>query len=175
MVRRRSPVRSRQRAPFHAPVAQWIEQPPSKRTVTGSNPVGGARRNGPDGPLPPPTYGPMSVTFTFAASDGDATAIGVLCDCRSKLSCACEDFEFYGLCEHTGDGECEHNRFDVSMSNGNAQQVLTGLGFDFDYSGVQSAATFLDRLATADNVHRHGELARLATEAKAKRLSIGWG
>lgn len=116
----------------------------------------------------------MGINFTFAAADGDTNVIGVRCVCADKLSCWCDDFDQYRMCEHTGDGYCEHNRFDVPMTNSSAQQVLYGLGYEFDYVGVLPADDLLARLAEAPLVHRSSDLVALASEAKSKRLSVGW-
>lgn len=116
----------------------------------------------------------MGISFTFAVADGPVPQIGVPCDCRSKMSCSCEDFDYYGLCDHTGDGICEHNRLDVNLSCTNGQRVLDDLGVLFDYVGTVPVEDFLDRLLHHPEIHRQADLLRLAVEAKSKRLDIGW-
>lgn len=160
-------------------VAQLVERRVVVAEVAGSRPVGHpiwpARASGPLGHLWRTTHGvDMGINFTFAVADGPAPQIGVPCVCRSKMSCACEDFAYYEMCEHTGDGVCEHNRFDVPMTNSSAQSVLDRLGFEFDYVGTVDADEFLNRTVAAPGVHRQVELLRLATEAKQRRVSIGW-
>lgn len=64
----------RQRPPHPAPVAQWIEQAPSKRLAAGSSPAGGAiSQNAPEGSSPPGRFVSPTATPTATAPSRAST------------------------------------------------------------------------------------------------------
>jgi hypothetical protein len=97
----------------------------------------------------------MSVTFTFGSyvehpQFGTVLECGVQCDHRRPESC-CEDAALYfGWCDHaeTAQDACGCKAFDVNVSNANAVDILTRLGYEFDPEdpfGQASAEDFLGR------------------------------
>jgi hypothetical protein len=124
----------------------------------------------------------MGITFTFSVADGDTTYIGLPCRCAAKVSCLCEDFEHYGMCDHTLDElRCEHKAFNQDFTGSNAYLVLDAMGIERDYSGVVEAAEFLTKAAAAlaaDDGTQHRRLTglvALGTEAVRRRVDVGWG
>lgn len=105
----------------------------------------------------------MSVTFTYAASDGDVTCIGIPC------RCPVDEFDA---------DPCEHKRHELNVCNGNAEMLLRALGIPFDYSGTVDPLTVLSALTrpAARNVSRYylTKLRDLAADAVQRHVMIGW-
>jgi len=124
----------------------------------------------------------MSVTFTFVAVDGQDQVFGIRCMCRDKASCSCEDFDFYGICDHTEALiDCEHKALDRNVTNSNASRLLALLGFDpteligtVDPVIIRGRAQAALTTCVTDDLGRLQDLVALADEAARRRLLVGW-
>jgi hypothetical protein len=98
----------------------------------------------------------MSVTFTFGQYVEDPNFGTVLmCGIQHNHTCptpdTCEDFSVYRTCDHIEDAKasCECERYDVNMSNVNAQMVLSRLGYSADDGDLAGEALPDDLLGRA--------------------------
>lgn len=93
----------------------------------------------------------MGVHFTFATPhDKYGLVIGAPCE-HTCSTPECEDWDFYNHCDHTEAQRATCScRLEVSISNGNAYDVLPRLAFSTeDMAGTCEAADFLARVRRA--------------------------
>lgn len=112
----------------------------------------------------------MSITFTYAASDGASTYIGIPCSCPRWVDPLDPDSELLD--------PCEHKRHELNVCNGNGLTILQRLGLPVDYSGEVDPLVLLERLSTpsAGRLSRYylTKLRDLAADAVQRHVMVGW-
>jgi len=128
----------------------------------------------------------VSITFTFAASDGEHDIIGIPCPLCSPTEECCPDEWF---CDHwyAHYSTCKTREFDCNFSNSNAASLMRLVGLwdgeaDFPYSGVIDPVELHELLlrnctypvCVNEHAGRVLGLASLAEQARQRGCKVGW-